>query len=489
MGYGRSGKQRKGSRSTFWAAICSVLFLWVFIPQYAAAATGTVTASSANIRAGADIGSTAVASVRQNAELEVVEQVTGSDGKIWYKVIVDANTTGYVRSDLISVSGTVPTGSNTGTNNNTTTNNNTNTGNNNTVNTNVTVNTSGVTEVQPVGASVNGSQVRVRADSNTNSNIVTTLSQNTAVTVTGTKPGNGSDVWYLVNFTVGSKEVTGYIRSDFITLSGELLPPEEQTEDPADTPGDTPNEPDPPEVTAKMWDTVYEDGVWKLVNNDEGKTYPITDLIETSEKNADELIKAKKKISGQTTAIVILAIIMVVLLMGVTLLVFKIKDMMDEEGFEKFSLTKWSPGGGSQSRSSVNRPARPAGQRPGQGARPAGQSGTPGQRPASSGAQGQRPTGQRPASSGTPGQRPVSQGSPASGQPRPAGSTAQRPVSQGERSGNTAGNLEQQARNGVESRNLEKDAAEKTKRQSKNFMMDDDEFEFEFLNWDGEEEK
>ena len=88
---------------------------------------------------------------------------------------------------------------------------------------------------------------------------------------------------------------------------------------------------------------------------------------------------------------------------------------------------------------------RPAGKPAGQGGRPV---------------QGQRPAGQQA--------RPVTQGArpaaPQTGRPAPQ---VDRPVKPAQNNGNP------------------QDPGWK----SKNFMSDDDEFEFEFLNWDGDEEQ
>lgn len=527
----------------------------------------TVTASSANIRSSADVGSTAVASVLKGAKLSVIEETTGTDGKTWYKVWVDANTTGYIRADLAGGSSTT-TGNTTTTATTTTP----------TVNTNVTVNTDGVQAVQPVSASVTKDQVRVRADSSTSSSIVTTVKKDVVLTVSGTKAGSSSDTWYLVSFMAEgtSTNVTGYIRSDYIKLNGELTAPQ-QPEEP--TAPDTPAEPEvtEPVVETKTYDTAYENDAWYLVNNDEGKSYPIDQLITGAEKNADALVKAQKKLSGQTGALVVLAILLVLFALGITLLIFRVKDLLDETGEDLMSFLLGRDNGNSRmtgvARPVTRRPenrgaerqrpsgtssagARPAGTRPtGErpaGARPAGTS-TSGARPAgtrpagahSAGARptgerpmGTRPAGERPAGTSSSGTRPVGTHSagvrptgerpsgtrPAGARPtgerpmgtRPAGTSAsgarptgerpmgtrpagtsstaprpagERPVRPGERPASSEERVERQARRDVENRNLERNNADSKAWKSKNFMTDDDEFEFEFLNWDGEEEK
>lgn len=71
--------------------LCIAMFALVIPAMEVFAQTEcTVTASSANIRANADVGSTALASVLKGDKLTVTEEVTGADGKVWYKVIIDA---------------------------------------------------------------------------------------------------------------------------------------------------------------------------------------------------------------------------------------------------------------------------------------------------------------------------------------------------------------------------------------------------------------
>lgn len=573
MGYEK--KTKYGNR--MWLVLSALLcaFMLAALPAKTVHAEKqvTVTASSANIRSSADAGSTAVASVLKGAKLSVIEETTGTDGKTWYKVWVDANTTGYIRADLAGGSSTT-TGNTTTTATTTTP----------TVNTNVTVNTDGVQAVQPVSASVTKDQVRVRADSSTSSSIVTTVKKDVVLTVSGTKAGSSSDTWYLVSFMAEgtSTNVTGYIRSDYIKLNGELTEPEQPSTEP--TTPDTPTEPDveEPVVETKTYDTVYENNAWYLVNNDEGKSYPIDQLITGAEKNADALVKAQKKLSGQTGALVVLAILLVLLALGITLLIFRVKDLLEETGEDLVSFLLGRDSGNNRmvgaSRPVTRRPesrgaerarptgtrpagtsasgARPAGTRPtGErpaGARPAGTS-TSGARPAgtrpagahSAGARptgerpmGTRPAGERPAGTSSSGTRPVGTHSagvrptgerPSGTRPagahltgerpmgtRPAGTSAsgarptgerpmgtrpagtsstaprpagERPVRPGERPASSEERVERQARRDVENRNLERNNADSKAWKSKNFMTDDDEFEFEFLNWDGEEEK
>jgi len=484
--------------------LCAAVLVLIPAKDVFAQATGTVTASSANIREKADASSTAVASVRNGDKLTITEQVTGADGKLWYKVFVDADSMGYVRADLVTKGeGTVSDKTDQNTTTNTTTTTTTTTNSTPKVDTSVAVNFDGVEPVQPVSASVTKDNVRVRADSSTNSDIVTTVKKDVAFTVQGIKE-NGNETWYQVNFNVNGAAVNGYIRSDFVDLQGELLPVVE-TPPVEEVPEVT--EPEPPVVEDADYKVVEQDGVWYLIDStgEQQYQYKITSLITEAEKNAIELEKAQKKASKQTGVIVFMAILLVVLILGITLLVFKLKDMMEDEGFDKDARNvRNRANGGTRPQGARPQGARPQGARP-QGARPQGAR-PQGTRPAGT-SQGARPQGARPAGTS---QGPRPQGASPQGT-RPAGTsqgTHQQGASpQGTRPAGTSQGTHQQGarpqgaspvvgeekitnqtRANVAIRELEKENVKPATWQSKNFLAEEDEFEFEFLNWDGEEE-
>ncbi len=364
-----------------------------------------------------------------------------------------------------------------------------------------------VTAVNPVSATVKGDKnVNVRSSASTSSDVVEKVKGGTAITVTGQATGADSKVWYQVSFNWNGKDITGFIRSDYVTLSGDLTPATEQpgTEEPQQ-----PAEPEVPEVT-KAWETELYDGSWVLINTETSGSYKIEEMISASNTNAElyktevekttELTKSNK---NQKIIIIILVILLVVAAAAATLIFLKLKDLMDEM---EFSRTERE----TARRRSADRPqngGRPAGTRQAvngaQGAgRPAGArpAGAPGTRPAGNGAQGQnagRPAGARPA--GAPGARPAGNGAQGTG--RPAGNGAQ-----GQSAGRPAG--ARPAGNGAPGRDgnrraersqretdapvKQQHANEQTKPagwKSKNFMADEDDFEFKFLDMDSEEDK
>ena len=514
--------QRISKCKVFWGmlALVFVLGAGLFSENLAivshAESAAKVTASSAKIRKTADSSSEVIGSAAKDKAISIKSQTKGADGYTWYEVYVDANTLGYIRSDLVSITdGSTPTSSSGTTTTTTTT---------TTATPAPVVNETPVevTAVEPLSATVTGGQsVRVRSNASTTSQIVTTAENGMALTVTGQATGTDGKTWYQISFISNSVEVTGFIRSDYVALSGELQAPVE--EQPVE---EQPTDEQPAEdtqTTSKDWDTQMQGDAWYLLDMAGQKQYKIDDLFNSlnqiTEINA-QYETNQKKISSQKAVIIILVILLVAAVAAVTLLIFKIKDMNDasyfsgvEEETARRRRVDRPQGGRPQNGRPAPQGGRPQGGRP-QGSqkvmhevgaerrpasRPAGQGTRPDGRPAP---QGERPIGQtvrpaapqerRPAPQGgrpvTPGQgRPVPQGgrpvTPGQGRPAPQGGRPTAP--QSERPAPQGGRPVARPTKPVPQSEGNQNPGWK----SKNFMSDDDEFEFEFLNWDGDEDQ
>lgn len=446
-----------------------------------------VTASSVKIREGADTGTTMIGGALQGEILPITGETVGADGYTWYQVTfaIDGTTkTGYVRSDLVEkVSGgtattTTPT---TPTTTNPTT--------------PASTPSTEVVAIVPISAKVTGEAVRVRSNASTSGSIVDTVRKDVVLTVVGTAQDSAGYTWYQVNFTNASGQVAGFVRNDFVTLEGEIVPADQ-----------VPAEPDPPEVTdpvepvatpepvRKDYETqLYEDG-WNLLDYtvEGGRRYVISELFGSIDKYKQEAADSEAKLKSTKIIMIILVVAVILLALTATLLFFKIRDMMDAAYFEeveketvrkrqgqrstgKGSMPTVGDGksaGGGQARSSGSSQARPAGS----GQRSAG-NGKP--RPAGSGQQG------RPAGNGQA--RPAG-----SGQARPSGNSQSRPAGSGQQAkpaGGQARPAQQTAKPAArqQERPISREG-QNASGQPKNFLADDDEFDFEYLNWDGEEE-
>ncbi len=446
---------------------------------------GQVTAASAKIRKEPGTGSEVIGSVQKDNVITINSQVQGSDGYIWYQTFVNADTLGYIRSDLVTITdGSVPP---TVTPVEPTTN--TDTGVQPTE-----VQTS-VTAVNPVSATVTGgASVRIRSDASTTGQIVTTASNGLVLTVTGTAAGADGKTWYQVNFNENGTDVAGFIRSDFVSLSGELTPYVEETPQPEAPVEEQPQEPVPeetPQTVTKDYDTALVDGEWYLVDYIKNEQQSISGIFNAVETNAKAYDQVNKTAKTQKVIIIILVLLLVAAAAGIAVLILKIRDMRDDAYFrqvEKETLRRRSETGRGQAPQKVmhtvgaekgSRPGKPSGA---QQTRPAGASGAQQTKPAGarpSGAQQTRPAG----ASGAQQTKPAGAGASGVQQTKPAGA---RPSGAQQTKPSGAG-AAQSAKQGKTQ--PPKSAKTPQTWQSKNFMADeDDEFEFEFLNYDGEDE-
>lgn len=502
--------QRISKCKVFWGmlALVFVLGAGLFSENLAivshAESAAKVTASSAKIRKTADSSSEVIGSAAKDKAISIKSQTKGADGYTWYEVYVDANTLGYIRSDLVSITdGSTPPSSSGTTTTTTTT-------------TTMTTATPApvvnetpveVTAVEPLSATVTGGQsVRVRSNASTTSQIVTTAENGMALTVTGQATGTDGKTWYQISFISNSVEVTGFIRSDYVALSGELQAPVE--EQPVE---EQPTDEQPAEdtqTTSKDWDTQMQGDAWYLLDMAGQKQYKIDDLFNSlnqiTEINA-QYETNQKKISSQKAVIIILVILLVAAVAAVTLLIFKIKDMNDasyfsdvEEETARRRRVDRPQGGRPQNGRPAPQGGRPQGGRP-QGSqkvmhevgaerrpasRPTGQGTRPDGRPAP---QGERPIGQTVRPAAPQERRPAPRGgrpvTPGQGRPAPQGGRPTAP--QSERPAPQAGRPVARPTKPVPQSEGNQNPGWK----SKNFMSDDDEFEFEFLNWDGDEDQ
>lgn len=436
-------------RNVICGAFCAAMLL-VLAPvmNVNAQTEGTVTAGSANIRTTADAGSTIAASVLNGDKLTITDETTGVDGQIWYKVEYQPGKFGYVRSDLVTKTGEVAGegGAN-------------NAG-------------GGITAVTPISASVTGNAVKVRSDASTSSSAVTTIGKDVVFTVSATKT-NGSETWYQVSFVNNGAEVNGFIRSDLVKLSGELQYPATDTPDtPADTTGDEPEK----ENTYASYEVTAVGETWYLIDNINGKKYPIQKMLEQAEENAEKLTVVQKTVSKQKGTIVFLIILILIIILGIVFLAFKVKDLLDDGAFEISARKQQNNGRGKDGRSTNTRPA---------GARNAGTNA------GRNGASSPASNNGRPATRSMNG----SATKPATQPLKPAGTRqvsatvedVKNSVQQSTGFPPTQKQIEEESKKTVEEleKKMKEDNSAK-KRQSKNFM-EDDEFAFEFLNWEDEE--
>lgn len=303
-----------------------------------AAGQAKVTASTgAKIRESADTASTMVGGAEKDKVLTVLGQTQGADGYTWYQVQVNDTTTGYVRSDLVEVSGDIPAGG-----------------------------TEGgegegggesappveVTQVNPVSASVSGEGVEIRDTASLSGQVLGTVPDATAITVTGYVTDADNVNWYQVNCILGETQIDGFLLSDNCALSADLTPLGQESPE-------TPEEPEPtvaPEPNP--YELVEKNGRWLIVDtvNDPGNGYPVDQLFENVDKNAQLYRDSEAKVKDQKIVIIVLVFLLVAAVAGIAFLVFKIRDMTDSAYFsevENETLRRKKASGGEDRKSVV----------------------------------------------------------------------------------------------------------------------------------------
>lgn len=172
--------------------LCFLLLGPAFRSQ-AARPTGTVKNPILNVRSSASTNSSIVCKLTQGTKVTIIAETTGDDGLKWYDVFFAYNgdaKEGFVRADLVNVSGSTSGGSSGGSSS-----------------------ASGTRYVKP-------SVAIVRTYASTNADIRTRLERGTTVNIISSKTGSDDGrTWYKVSFTQNGNTVEGYIRGDLLVES------------------------------------------------------------------------------------------------------------------------------------------------------------------------------------------------------------------------------------------------------------------------------
>ena len=152
-----------------------------------AATTGTVTASSLNVRKKPSTSSKKIGAIAKGTKVTISSETKDSSGILWYKIKVTISgepVTGYVSASYI---------------NKTTTS----------------------TFLRRTGK-VNATSLNIRKTTSTSSTILAKVKKSTLVNVLDKKKVNGEE-WYKVSLKVNGKTITGYVTKKYITLEATTI--------------------------------------------------------------------------------------------------------------------------------------------------------------------------------------------------------------------------------------------------------------------------
>lgn len=466
----------RGRHAVRMAAVLGAAFILIWCDPMVsrAEATGTVKPSSVNIRKEPSQDSEVIGSTTGGKEISIRGKVDAS-GVTWYQVYVQGDTLGYVRADMVEKKGDeeIPTvsapsaggeqeASSEGA------------GEQDTAQAGGSESpASGGAQVQAQEemekqyASVKVASAKVRPDPSTSNNPVESIASGTQVVVSGKSEGTDSKTWYYVTFTgANGSEKTGYIRSDLLEL-GEMLPVEEPpVEEP---PVEEPEEPEPVpnnDYELKIETDAEGQQVWYICDNVTEQKQKLVPLLEASYANALGNDEDTGAIVKQRIVIVVLAVLLALAVIAIIIMAFKLRDAYyedyeDEEEDED-----------DEEESSGRRSARRERENETEGRQPRRQSADEEER--------------RPRKRGEDGEERRSRRSEDEEGRRPRKREDADPASRAK-----SDRTERKRREA--SYEEETDARETVKpakgRKAKNFLLDDDEFEFEFLNMDDKDLK
>lgn len=193
------------------------------------------------------------------------------------------------------------------------------------------VNGTTVSKIKIIAASA-----RVRSEASTNSSVVGSLSSGDVMDVTGETTGSEGKIWYQITGEKDGKAINGYVREDTLEIA-ETVQPEAPVEQPEETPAEVPSDTTP---STNDYDVSYaDDGTgtndWYLNDNINGTRYKVSDLLGAAQTNESNIAEMEKQTGSLRMIIIILAVIVGLLVVAVTVLIFKLKGTYDD-GYDEY---------------------------------------------------------------------------------------------------------------------------------------------------------
>lgn len=193
---------RRGASIFLSALLIFSFFLAPGFSSEAARATGTVKNRILNVRSSASTATSIVCKLTQGTKVNIISETTGDDGLKWYNVYFAHGgeaKEGFVRADLVKVSGSVPSSS---------------TSSSASSSPSASAPSSGNSSVKYVRPNV----AIIRTYASTKGDIRSRLDRGTSVTILSSKTGSDDGkTWYKISFSKNGLSMEGYIRGDLLT--------------------------------------------------------------------------------------------------------------------------------------------------------------------------------------------------------------------------------------------------------------------------------
>lgn len=328
------------------AGLAVVIFVFCATTFTSLAAKGTITAETAKIRKETSTDSEVVGSTVKGKNIDILEAVKDSAGTVWYKVSVADGGYGYIRSDLVQTDETIQVTASSSTS------------------TSQSTGTTTASEEKPaetVPTSIGEQQaavksdgsVRIRSGASTKHDTVASLPGGTTITLIGEANDNAGNKWYQMTCNYNNKTIEGYIRSDLIEIgaaAGNSEGTEETGENaegemPEGTEGEmaeepqeeVPEEPVPENNDYEIVYTQNDVGEYEyyLYDNINGTRQKLNELLTAVGAANENTLKLQDQVDKEKIIIIILAVVIVILFIVLTILLFKIRDLSYDYEYEE----------------------------------------------------------------------------------------------------------------------------------------------------------
>lgn len=322
------------------AACAMALCIFGMVTLGVFAAEGEITAETAKIRAQASTSSEVVGSTVKGKKIDILEVVQDSSGTKWYKVSVAGGGVGYIREDLVKTSETLTATS--------------------TVSAPAAEQPAAQQPADTVPTAIGEQSAVVKCESNatirsgasTSHAKVTSLPNGTAITLIGEANDNAGNKWYQMTCDYNNRTVEGYIRSDLITIGavtgegegGEN--PEGENPEGGEAPAEgenpegegMPEEPEPvPEDTHNDYEIRWaqnqdnEEYDYFLYDNIAGNRMRLSEVMNAVTVSNENIQRLEDEAGRNRIIIIVLAGVIVLLFVIITILIIKYRSLYYED--------------------------------------------------------------------------------------------------------------------------------------------------------------
>lgn len=331
------------------AGLAVVIFVFCATTFTSLAAKGTITAETAKIRKETSTDSEVVGSTVKGKSIDILEAVKDSAGTVWYKVSVTDGGYGYIRSDLVQTNETIQVTASSSTSSS-----------ESASQSSGTTTESGEKPAATVPTSIGEQQatvksdgsVRIRSGASTKHDTVASLPGGTAITLIGEANDNAGNKWYQMTCNYNNKTIEGYIRSDLIEIgaAGNSEGAEETGENaegemsegtegemPEEPQEEVPEEPVPENNDYEIVYTQNDVGEYEyyLYDNINGTRQKLNELLTAVGVANENTLKLQDQVDKEKIIIIILAVVIVILFIVLTILLFKIRDLSYDYEYEE----------------------------------------------------------------------------------------------------------------------------------------------------------